>query len=108
MYDFCFAILCSNKNQYSIFDPHAKYSVGNIDVNETAGLFLFQNSAEMVNYLNCTTTGENVQIDLYPVTVKLMRSEMMEESVPCVETENSHKPVSCREAESLNEKKYSR
>jgi hypothetical protein len=117
MYDFCIAILCSNKKQYSIFDSHAKNSEGITDADGTAGLFNFQSPEEMVNYLKCATTGENVQIDLYPVTVQFMRTELMEESVSCVAslsttlnqaTENSHNPVPCREADSLEDEQNNR
>ncbi|XP_055999196.1 uncharacterized protein LOC125672892 isoform X3 [Ostrea edulis] len=117
MYDFCIAILCSNQNQYSIFDSHAKNSEGIIDANGTAGLFNFRNPSEMVKYLKCTTTEKNVQIDLYPVTVQFMRTEVMEESVPCVEnltaalnqaTESSHKSIPCRETESPEKEQNNR
>ena len=84
MYDFFFAILCSNKKQCSIFDSHAKNAEGITDPNGTAGLFHFQNPAEMVKYLKYTTKGENVQIDLYPVTVQFMRTELMGKDVSCV------------------------
>lgn len=86
MHGYCLAILFRDQQQYSIFDPHAKNSLGAVDPDGGAGLFHFNNVEKMVAYLKKCTPSENVeQLDLYPIHVNLLRKSTIE----CESQENS-------------------
>lgn len=70
------AIICQNYQEYSIFDPHARNSDGEIDGEGSAALFRFQNSAGLTNYLTRLAAGKNDQIDLYPVNIQVISADL--------------------------------
>lgn len=53
------AIICRNCQKYSIFDPHARNSHGDIDGNGSASLFNFENFVALTNYLTRLAAGKN-------------------------------------------------
>jgi hypothetical protein len=102
MFDVCIAILPRNYRQYSIFDPHSRNTNGFVDANGSAGLFHFKSLAETVKYLKLVAAGKSGQIDLYPISVKLLRSganeEIFREEI-CHSSDNDEAPESLEDVE---------
>lgn len=76
------AITCRNCQKYSIFDPHARNSHGDIDGNGSAPLFNFENFVALTNYLTRLAAGKNEQIDLYPVYIQIISTDLEKQESP--------------------------
>lgn len=76
------AIICRNYQKYSIFDPHARNSHGDIDGNGLASLFNFENSVALTNYLTRLAAGKNEQIDLYSVYIQIISTYLEKQESP--------------------------
>lgn len=73
MFGSCTAII-KRENQYCIFDPHSRNRSGFSAPNGVAGLFHFDTLLNLIKYLKRTVGEKAEQIDLYPVSVKLLNS----------------------------------
>lgn len=77
--DSCISIL-KDAGKIYIFDPHARDSQGNVSANGSAALFKFCDIQHASNFLRNSIQCYNVQLDLHPVHVAVLRDELLSDN----------------------------